>query len=61
MKKNVGTIDKVVRIIAAIIIAGLGYYYESWWGLLAIVPLFTAFIAWCPLWAIFSFSTKGKE
>ena len=61
MKKNVGTIDKIVRIVAAIIIGALGYYYQSWWGLLAIVPLFTAFIGYCPVWTVFGFSTKGKE
>ncbi|MCF6170803.1 MAG: DUF2892 domain-containing protein [Bacteroidales bacterium] len=61
MKKNVGTIDKVVRIVAAIIIGSLGYYYQSWWGLLAIIPLFTAFVGFCPIWTIFGFSTKSKE
>jgi len=62
MKKNVGNIDKIVRILAAIIIAALGYYYQSWWGLVAIVPLFTAFFGFCPLYPILGLSTKkGKK
>ena len=60
MKKNVGSIDKVIRIILAIIIAGLGYYYQSWWGLVAIVPIATAFINFCPLYPIFGISTCKK-
>ncbi|RLD38954.1 MAG: DUF2892 domain-containing protein [Bacteroidetes bacterium] len=60
MKKNVGTIDKVIRIILAVIIGALGYYYQSWWGLIAIVPLLTGFIGYCPAWSIFGLSTCKK-
>ena len=58
MKQNVGNIDKIVRIILAIVIAALGIYYKSWWGLVAIVPLVTAFMSFCPLYPIFKISTK---
>lgn len=60
MKTNVGTIDKVVRIILAIIIGVLGYYYQTWWGLIALVPLTTAFIGFCPVYTPFGLSTKKK-
>ena len=58
MEKNVGSIDKVIRIILAVIIGALGYYYQTWWGLVALVPLVTAFIGVCPAWSIFGVSTK---
>ncbi len=58
MKQNVGNTDKVVRIILAIIIAALGIYFKSWWGLIALIPLLTAFIGFCPLYPIFKLSTK---
>ncbi len=61
MKHNVGKADKIIRIILAIIIAGLGYYYQSWWGLVAIVPLATAFMNFCPLYPIFGISTCKKK
>jgi hypothetical protein len=61
MKHNVGKADKVIRIILAIIIAGLGYYFKSWWGLVAIVPLATAFMNFCPLYPIFGISTCKKN
>ncbi len=62
MKQNIGSTDKIIRIILGIVIAALGYYYKSWWGLVALVPLITAFISFCPLYPIFGISTKkGKE
>jgi hypothetical protein len=57
MKKNVGTIDKIVRIALAALIAGAGIYYQSWFGLVAIVPLATALIGNCPLYSIVGIST----
>lgn len=61
MKKNVGSIDKIVRIILGIVIAAAGYYYQSWWGLLAIIPLVTAFVGFCGLYPIFGISTCKKK
>ncbi len=61
MKKNVGSIDKIIRIILAIIIGALGYYYQTWWGLVAIVPVATAFMNFCPLYPIFGISSCGKK
>lgn len=57
MKKNVGTTDKVIRIIIGLGIAAAGFYYQSWWGLLAIIPLATAFMGTCGLYSIFGCST----
>jgi len=61
MKKNVGSIDKVIRIILAIIIGALGYYYQSWWGLVAIVPLATSFMSFCPFYPILGINSCSKK
>lgn len=62
MKKNVGTVDKIIRLILAVAIAAVGYYYQSWWGLLAFIPLVTAFTGTCGLYSVFGISTcKVKE
>ncbi|MDK2910334.1 MAG: hypothetical protein PWR20_1901 [Bacteroidales bacterium] len=61
MEKNVGNVDRIIRIIAAVIIAALGIYYQSWWGLLAIIPLATAFIRFCPLYLPFGIKTFCKK
>lgn len=62
MKKNVGSIDRAVRIIVGVIVVGLGIYNHAWWGVLGIIPLFTASIRSCPLYMPFGISTcKTKE
>ena len=60
MKKNVGSADKVIRIILGVAIIAFGIYSQSWWGLVGIVPLFTAFIGWCPAYNLIGVSTDKK-
>lgn len=60
MTTNVGTVDKVIRIVLAIIIGALGFYYQTWWGLIAIIPIATVFVGFCPLYKPFGISTKKK-
>ena len=61
MTCNVGKTDKIIRVIAAVVIAALGFYYKSWWGLLAIIPLLTAALGYCPLYVPFKISTIKKK
>jgi len=60
MLKNVGKTDKVIRIIVGVVIAALGIYYGSWWGLIAIIPLATAFAGSCLLYRVFGTSTRAQ-
>lgn len=61
MKKNVGSADRIIRIILGLAIGGVGFYYQSWWGLLGLVPIFTALINFCPLYAPFNINTGKKS
>ena len=58
MKQNVGGIDRTLRIIGGLAIIGWGVYAQNWWGAVGLVPLLTALIGWCPLYAPFGLSTK---
>jgi hypothetical protein len=67
MKNNMGTIDKVVRIIVALIIILL-YVSNKIEGTTAIVLLvlsgifiLTSFISFCPLYYPFGISTKKEQ
>jgi hypothetical protein len=67
MKKNMGTADKVVRILVAIVIAGL-YFANQISGttavfllILAGVFILTSFMSFCPLYYPFGISTKRGE
>lgn len=61
MTPNVGSADRVVRILAGIAIIVLGIVYQSWWGAIGILPLLTGFIKWCPAYLPFGLSTCKKE
>jgi hypothetical protein len=57
MKKNVGTIDRVIRVVVGLIIFTVGYYYSSWWGLVGLLPILTAIIGYCPPYQLFGINT----
>jgi hypothetical protein len=66
MKANMGKTDKVIRIMAAIIIAGL-YFENQITGIAAIILLIlagifvlTSFMSFCPLYLPFGISTRKK-
>ena len=58
MKLNVGSIDRLLRIIVGLLIALLGVWFDSWWGLIGLVPLATGLFRWCPLYGALKISTK---
>ena len=67
MKKNMGSADRISRIIFAIII-GVLYFTKAIegtaaiiLGALAVVFLLTSFISFCPLYVLFGFSTCKKN
>ena len=61
MKPNVGKADKIVRYTVGILAIAAGVYYQNWLGALGIVPIFTAIIGWCPLYAPSGISTVEKK
>ncbi len=58
--KNIGSADRVIRIVLGVAIAVLGIAFKSWLGLIAIVPLATAAVGTCPLYLPFGISTRKK-
>ena len=66
MKKNMGTADRVIRILIAAVIAVL-YFTDQITGtaaiilgILAIIFLLTSFVSFCPLYAPFRISPGGR-
>lgn len=67
MKKNMGALDKSLRVLAAIFIALL-YYLDILSGMVAyilmavaIVFLITSFVNFCPLYAILGVNTCKRK
>jgi len=61
MIKNIGIFDRNSRLIAGGIIIVLGIIFQSWWGLVALLPISTAFMRTCPAYWPFKISTNKKE
>ena len=61
MKRNVGNMDKSIRIILAVIIFAAGLYFKSWLGLIGFVPLFTGIVNTCPLYACAGINTAEPK
>ena len=62
MPRNVGDIDKWLRIIAGLLILGLGAFGPlGWWGVLGIVPLATGVMGSCPAYRLMGMNTCQRR
>ena len=67
MKQNMGSTDRIIRVVLAVVVAVL--YFTNLisgtaaiiLGILAIIFLLTSVVGFCPLYAPFKFSTMGKK
>ncbi len=60
MNKNVGGIDRAVRIVAGVVVLSLFFIVDAsyrWWALAGLVPLLTGLIGWCPAYLPFGIRT----
>jgi hypothetical protein len=67
MKKNMGNTDRAIRVILAIVFA-VFYFTNMVTGtfgivllVLSVIFLLTSLISFCPLYALFGFSTCEKD
>jgi hypothetical protein len=57
MKQNVGSTDRIIRLIVGIIIIVVGAILNTWWGLIGVLIFLTGLVGWCCLYRIFGIST----
>ncbi|OWL84095.1 YgaP family membrane protein [Halopseudomonas aestusnigri] len=61
MKANVGTIDRVLRILAGVVLIALTLTGTiGLWGWVGLVPLATGVFRFCPLYPLLGINTCGK-
>ena len=61
MKANVGTIDRVLRILAGDVLIALTLTGTiGLWGWIGLVPLATGVFRFCPLYPLLGINTCGK-
>lgn len=58
MKANVGGIDRLLRIVAGLVLIALAATGTvGLWGYIGVVPLLTGLISFCPLYPLLGLST----
>lgn len=58
MTKNMGSIDRILRVVVGIALIALAATGTvGWWGYIGVVPLLTAVIGWCPAYVPFGIKT----
>ncbi len=60
MKKNIGSTEKVIRLILAVALFSLFFILDGnarYWALVGFVPLITGVINFCPIWHVFGVNT----
>jgi hypothetical protein len=58
MTRNVGGLDRGLRIVAGLLLLALGWFGPlGWWGLVGLVPLATALVGSCPAYTLLGLNT----
>ena len=60
MNTNVGSIDRVIRVVLGLGLLSAVFWLEGsvrWFGLIGLVPLFTAIFSFCPLYTVLGIRT----
>lgn len=62
MKTNIGTIDRILRVIVGIGLISLAFIGpQTPWGWIGVVLLLTALVGWCPAYVPFGISSCSKD
>jgi hypothetical protein len=61
MKCNIGKNDKIIRTIIAVLFFAIGIIYQTWWGLLGVIPLATVITGFCGFYVPLKINTLKKE
>ena len=61
MKANEGTLDRIIRATAGVVLIGLTVSGAiGMWGWIGVVPLATSLIGYCPAYTLLGINTCGK-
>ena len=70
MKKNVGTIDRIIRLVAAALLLYMGFLdnpivsagtFKIVIGIFGVLILFSAFLEYCPLYLLVDLNTRCNK
>ena len=62
MQRNIGSVERIVRIVFGIGILSLAFVGPaSPWAYLGLLPLVTGLVGWCPPYALLGIGTAHRE
>lgn len=62
MERNIGDVERVVRVVAGLLILSLVFVGpKSLWGLIGIMPILTGLSGWCPPYSLLGINTCGVK
>lgn len=64
MKKNVGNTERIIRIVAGLLVLSLLFFVDGnlkYLGFIGLIPLITGILGYCPLYAIFKVNTNKSK
>ena len=62
MNRNIGTIDRVLRILVGVVLIALTVNGTiGWWGWLGVIPLMTGLVRTCPAYSLLGVNTWGVK
>ena len=62
MTRNIGSIDRALRIGGGILLLALGAFGPlGWWGAIGLVPIATALIGWCSAYRLLGINTCPRK
>jgi hypothetical protein len=60
MKKNIGNVERIIRVILGVGVVSLAFVGpRSSWAFLAIIPIVTGLIGYCPPYALLGIDTTS--
>ncbi len=61
MEKNIGTVDKIIRILVGLVLIALVFVGpQTPWGWIGVPVILIALVGWCPLYKLIGFSSCKK-
>lgn len=62
MQRNVGTVDRVIRIVVGLLLISLVFWGpQTNWGWIGLIPLISGILGWCPAYSLLGVSTCSAE
>jgi hypothetical protein len=62
MKINLGTVDRLLRLVVGLVLIGLVFVGpQTTWGWIGVIPLVTALAGNCPVYSLLGFNTCSTK